>query len=759
MLKAIKEYLESNVHKPLFLVVDDEAYAMLRHDLDGQPTIDLIRLSECCSAPDKHPDFDKLKETLRMIDVDCDSNNAVLLGLGEYLSLIKTSTAMNILQELKDFNLGSARLVVLLRYMNEQAKQLVKYDPRLLERQVSFSCSKKSSITYQFTNIALGTFANDGFRSALRSAEDTLDGKAICANTSLRFPEATCTVSYIANYFEALVFKEPRLSTLSDIGTKEGNAPMWERTFNNYTKHGGLEALFSAYGIDGSVDNDLCSLSDGQKFKNWLTLMYLRLSGGHGVDAYLHLAAEKSESAEEFADNVLYAILSIDSTEPYYWDWYKLRKNIVAKLPEASVAAYVIKTRELSDAAIEKLTDNTEAERREIVSLVSVYGLPECLSRIYPALAEYLGDYQFTGTGIDQLLTSYFKQYRFAKLLNEVSPEMVKTVEGQAVARDFNLLPGRDEIVNSFNQGNTFLCWIDALGVEYLNFIIEYARKRGLVAQVKTGRSHLPTITACNRKFFDEWPSDKKKKIEELDDIKHKDKGGFSFASDTTPSYLSAELDVILDALEQAAVSLSMREYDRVVIASDHGASRLAVLKKQEEKYLTDTKGEHSGRCCPYFTGCDLPFVIDTGDVEGQDRYLVLADYGRFKGSRAANVEVHGGASLEEVVVPTIVLSLKDSSLEVKLLNDSIKADRKSGIAITLFVNKAVNGELSVVCDGVKHICKPGQKNQYGVELPEIKHKCSKILDIFLDNGLVARIPITVTGKSASVDSDFDDLF
>ncbi len=54
--------------------------------------------------------------------------------------------------------------------------------------------------------------------------------------------------------------------------------------------------------------------------------------------------------------------------------------------------------------------------------------------------------------------------------------------------------------------------------------------------------------------------------------------------------------------------------------------------------------------------------------------YIVLADYGRFKGSRAANVEVHGGASLEEVVVPVITLSLKDSSIEIKVVDTVIKS-------------------------------------------------------------------------------------
>ena len=62
------------------------------------------------------------------------------------------------------------------------------------------------------------------------------------------------------------------------------------------------------------------------------------------------------------------------------------------------------------------------------------------------------------------------------------------------------------------------------------------------------------------------------------------------------------------------------------MIVSDHGASRLAVLHRKEEKYDTDTTGEHSGRCCKLFQPYDLPFAAE------ENGYLILADYGRFQG-------------------------------------------------------------------------------------------------------------------------------
>ena len=101
---------------------------------------------------------------------------------------------------------------------------------------------------------------------------------------------------------------------------------------------------------------------------------------------------------------------------------------------------------------------------------------------------------------------------------------------------------------------------------------------------------------------------------------------------DETPIHLAAELDVIEAAISTAATELAMHKCQAFVIASDHGSSRLAVIKRQEVPYDTDTKGEHSGRCCKTFENCNLQYKVE------ENEYIALADYGRFRGSRAANV-------------------------------------------------------------------------------------------------------------------------
>ena len=255
---------------------------------------------------------------------------------------------------------------------------------------------------------------------------------------------------------------------------------------------------------------------------------------------------------------------------------------------------------------------------------------------------------------LSNLLTDYFEAYKRQKVSNTLEDDFLAKVEDFALNRKFNRLPTRNEIIDSLNKTETHLYWLDALGVEYLAFISDLARSRGLSLSIYIARSELPTTTSINRGFFDDWQGSRKEKSDELDDVKHSEAGGYNFENNELPIHLAKELDIIAKVVDKAATELALRHYKRFLIVSDHGASRLAVLRRKEEKYETDTKGEHSGRCCKLFEPYDLPFAAE------ENGYLVLADYGRFKGSRAANVEVHGGASLEEVVVPVIELTLKE---------------------------------------------------------------------------------------------------
>ena len=122
---------------------------------------------------------------------------------------------------------------------------------------------------------------------------------------------------------------------------------------------------------------------------------------------------------------------------------------------------------------------------------------------------------------------------------------------------------------------------------------------------------------------------------------------------------------------------------EKAVVFSDHGASRLAVIYRHESESMLELpeKGIHSGRCCPADEDPGIPQAIY------KDGYAVLGNYDRFKGSRKANLEVHGGASLEEVVVPVITLYLRPDDVEYHFVDPVVRFTMGKEPEIELFSN------------------------------------------------------------------------
>jgi len=215
---------------------------------------------------------------------------------------------------------------------------------------------------------------------------------------------------------------------------------------------------------------------------------------------------------------------------------------------------------------------------------------------------------------------------------------------------------------------------------------------------------------------------------------------------------LAGELEVIKDVIENAATALHSRKYNSFLIVSDHGASRLAVLRSKEEKYDTDTQGKHSGRCCKTFEGYDLPFAAE------ENGYIVLADYGRFKGSRAANVEVHGGASLEEVVIPIIELTLKDKQITVEVVNKTVFLEFKKEVTIELFFTAPVS-DVSVRLGSDRYSAESIEDRRFRVLLSEIKKADHYTAEVYSGDTWIGKVAFKVQSKIAQKNEEFDNFF
>lgn len=741
-LDAIEKYFSDRVYKPFFAAVGDGEYLEILSELERRSNIKIIHLSKYCK-PDKKPDLDRFKDALREADVDCNDNKLIVLGLGEYLALEGATFADKVLNELKDFSLGTARAVLLLRGVINQVQDMVKSDLRMMDRQISIGKVTDSEIKCQISSMDLQMYDIDGFKKMLEHLE--AGDREIRANTSLAFPDSLFPVQVLEDSYQAIRKKYPAITLLKTVGEEDD----WKKLLQDLNTHKSIEKVFENYNISHSDGELYDRIFTSDNYLNWLHYLYLRINNEHLQNKYLQYVLTRTKNFAEFKSQILNAISQISHKDGKFSQYYSDRKKLLKSFPEAEIAEFINQNRRDPEESIYKLTDATLLEREEIIAEIAQHGIPKELDTIYPDLALYLKSYSFGSGDTNAVLTQYFDDYRRQKVTNTIEPEFLEQVDCLAQKRIYNELPARDSLLpSSSKENNTFLCWIDALGAEFAGYISQLAEKRGLNISIRIGRANLPTITEFNRQFYEDWPTELRRKIDTLDELIH--------GSNTPyPQHLARELKLISDLFENAKTQLALGKYKSYVFAGDHGASRLAVLHKKEEKYEAETKGEHSGRCCKLFDAYnhDLKFACE------DNGYIVLADYGRFKFSHAGSVEMHGGAALEEVVVPVIILSLKDSSIKIELLTKKVKADYKTGVKLEFFVMNTLTDKLSVIYDNKKYESVQTDDTHYSVAIPDIKRSGTYDADVYVGDKLTSHIEISAESKSAAVNNDFDLLF
>ena len=745
-IDLVKKYLTSSVKTPYFLFISDRQYATAKVELLALG-FDFVSTSSFCNSNDRMPDIDGLFTYInKAADVNVNEKKYVVTGLGEFLALRGSDEAARTLSRLKDHNIGNAKVVLLLRGLAPLIDEM-RSDPRFDNRRFSIIDKAECDLSFTLASPSVGLSVLSGFKEMLTELENGRFGNVV-VNTAVNLDKAIFTVHRISSAYEGIKFSTSDFALVRSCGSDS----RWVKLLKEVNQsNGSLDEVFEKHDFGNNPESNFYARIAGNDYHNWLYFICLKSKAETLQNGYLRCVLDKTIRFEDFRRNIQNVIIDIPHTDKQFASFYRERKALVEKFPESDIADFVVNSRQDVSESIYKLTDGTRVEREEIIAWLSKNGMVPQIDDIYPVLAAYLKKYVFKCPELSDLLTEYFVAYKRQKLSNKLEPEFLEKVDHLALSRKFNRLPTRNEIMDSVDESGTFLFWLDALGVEYLGLIETLAQKRGLSLRVDIARAELPTITANNRDFFDAWQGHKEKNSE-LDDTKHNDTGGYNFIDNELPIHLAKELDIIEAMIDKAATKLALRHCKRFLIVSDHGASRLAVLRRKEEKYDTDTTGEHSGRCCKLFQPYDLPFAAE------ENGYLVLADYGRFKGSRASNVEVHGGASLEEVVVPVIELSLKDGSVTVKLVDETVTVDFRTGTEITLFINSPMQ-DVSVVLDGKRYSALQKDANHYSVKLLDTKRAGDYSADVYTGDNLIGKIMIKAQGKSGKVNDAFDDLF
>lgn len=764
-MNEVTKYLSNtSVNAPFFLIVGDSNYDSIKIQM-SEVGLKFVKVSELCRTADKRPNIDSLIGNVDFADIDGQSHDKkiVILGLGEYLALCGEQAAFDRLSKIKDMKVGNARVVVLLRGVAGIVRRLQADDPTRFDgRRVLFMDDTNSALSVAFIPSTLNLPVKEGIKALLEEFES---GKTtVSVKSNIVFDSPMLVVNKINSAYGVIKHILPTFSVAESYGTDE----QWNEFLSSLNAaNGEINSLIEEFG-DNS-ENVFITWINGVSYKNWLYFITLKMKSSEISNSYLKYVIETTTLFADFKRNIINAIINVPHTDRRFDTFYNERKIVVEKFSESDIAAFVSENRRDFSESIYKLTDRTLTEREEFIALFSSIDKEVLLKRgeiAYSALVDYLRKYIFAdpkvNTELNALLTEYFEKYKSQKVSNAIKDDFLVQVEELAFERKYNSLRTRSEILTSLDITDTYLYWIDALGVEFLGFIQKLCENKGLALRIHIAQAELPTITSMNNEFYSEWRGQKEKEPR-LDELKHKVSGGYIHQPGNPPIHLAKELDIISEVLEKAATKLALHHCKKVLIVSDHGASRLAVINEQEEKYDTDTKGEHSGRCrkkpTDYLpTVYDLPFATESPD--GQ--FLVLANYGRFKGSRKANVEVHGGASLEEVVIPIIEITLANPNISVEIVdNDKLFASFRKPLEFILFSKTELQRVRVVIKDiSAPLVAEKLDKNHYRVAT-EIKRPGKYPADVFDGDNLIGKINLDVLSETQkkSGGDDFDSMF
>lgn len=712
-ISKIEKYFNGTLAYPLMVVVSPEEY---KEVLETFSNTSKIKVSDYCVGKDKEPDTDKLHADIKNV-----AGKYLLIGLGDYLAS-KSELARKTLAPYKDLLLqAESRVAILLSaHMFPFVKDIYNADPRVRTRIV---LPKITPSVVSVSNNALVY----GIKAYLETCEK---GEVVGHVKTARTIQGTNVINAECA-FDELRHKFP--NEFNRLLKNTGTAENWGELLESLNKTKKNIGKYLAEQKFAPLEYTFLDYAKRSDYTAWLYFINLKLNTDS--KSYLGLVASGCETRSNLLSVAKTSILDIPITDNRFKSFYEQRKAILKNASDVDMADFTSKIAVRGTDRIAYLTDNTPVERKETIIALCDGAKNDALLLSYPDLYLYMQKFIFE----DNRFTEYFKAYKNCKLTNKIDDDFATLVGEYAESRPYNSLPARPSLLSDLDDGNTLLIFIDAMGVEYLGYIKEKCAELNLRFVAKTARAELPTVTVNNKIFFEEWKGKKETPIKDLDELKHHPERGYDFDKSPYPIHLAEELEVVKTALERAKIKLDAGECQKVVIASDHGASRLAVISPDVQIPNNGCISKSSGRYC---VGENLPNALNIVTDGG---YAVIADYSRFEGSRIASVETHGGATLEEVIVPVIELTLSNGVQEVTLGNKVIEVSFNIVPTLIFFVVPDCDN-ITALVDGEFYEVEKVEKSKFKVVMPNLK-KGNYKLDVFENQNRIASKEITVKSK------------
>lgn len=297
------------------------------------------------------------------------------------------------------------------------------------------------------------------------------------------------------------------------------------------------------------------------------------------------------------------------------------------------------------------LNNDSKEEKCEIIRRIGETEqaeVPASVLKAYPLLEMYLSKYDFP---IPEL-NAYFTEYRTLKIKNRITESFCQ--QAANITYPYAGIKKRDVALQSYSgDKNVGLIVVDALSAEYIPMLIALAQKQQIgLEEVDVCCCNLPTSTQFNKI---QWDSDRREDIKSHDNTVHD--GEEKHVSLPYENNFVAMLDRLIKSVLPKLVK-ALDSFERVILTSDHGSTRLAVLAYNNELVNTLDVQTVTGRSINdwRYTSQDSVESLPPDCIESLNGdWYVVKGYNRFPKSGAKYNECHGGLTLEEVLVPFLV--------------------------------------------------------------------------------------------------------
>ena len=693
----------------------------------------------------------------------------VVIGLSSYVMLLGKKRAEELMARLQELSVAG-HVIVLLSHMKEIRLSRMQQDQHLSYRVLLLEGDPTPLPSIYLASPEENSFGQlvlPNIQALLEKLEqyDPVGGEtSFAVRTSLHkevFSESMYSIRSSKGIYKELLRAFPVLK--GDLEESWGTKEDWERFAQEWKeclswgalaeKHFGIDAHFSAI-LEREYEQ-------ADTYETWLYWLLLKVQGA-SEDAYLSYALGKSRHWRDLWEHIFLSLSSLSFQMREFEKYCEGRKRLLEgqAIPATWVSEYQDAIAQKGRDAIWYLFAGTAWEEKMLFQCLADYDYTKeevmgVLKTHFPDLFAYMKSFTFTmhqkvPERLVPLLTKYFDDYKWQKLMNHLTPDFKAQVNTLAEHRVYNQFPIRSLALSQMKKENTMMYFVDALGVEYLSYISEKCKTYGLLLSIQVVHGELPSITSQNTEFMNADVTN----IKDLDALKHESQT-YNYEKQKIPLHLVAELKAIDGVLQTIRDGLLMKEMKSAIIISDHGATRLAVLNDEEygaEFIVGESKGQHSGRCCQVEEDPGIPFAAY------ENGYAVLANYMRFKGSRKADVEVHGGATLEETLVPLLQISLKSKDPMVEFQPALVQL-RKKEVGELLLVTNFDMADPYIIVNGKIYRGKlDTHRRRAIIPLPDMKRTHDYMADIY-DGDTLLKEQVAFHVKKEVAKDNLGDIF